>query len=279
MTDLQAKTYPNIGQSIGITGIVIAGMLLMSPLLLIFNNKLMSEDATNFIYYLCAMGVPLGIVYAIRKSKTGETKFNFKIENKQTIPLIIIAQIGLLIGITVPILGLVLELIPVPEALAKAFEFEINISTFLLIVIAAPVLEEFIFRAVMLNGLLKKYSPVKAILISSILFAFVHLNPWQFFSALFIGIFIGWIYHKTKSLSLAIIIHAVNNFTIFLLVFISEKFFGLDSSAMSEMTLSESYGGLTGFVLITTGSILIFVLSVWFLKEKFKKTENLKSEI
>lgn len=45
-------------------------------------------------------------------------------------------------------------------------------------VIAAPVLEELIFRGMMLEGLLKKYSPVTSIIISSILFGVAHLNPW-----------------------------------------------------------------------------------------------------
>ena len=173
----------------------------------------------------------------------------------------------MLFGIITP----VVNLIPMPEVFKEIFVFNPNLCTFLTIVIAAPLLEELIFRGVMLDGLLKRYSPVKAILVSSILFGFVHLNPWQFVGAFLIGVFIGWIYYHTRSLSLAIIIHAVNNFVSFLFVFIGEKFYGLDCATMNKMTFVESYGSLTNFVFITVGAILVFVTFVCLLKKEFKK--------
>ena len=266
MTGLENSNYPNVWQSLAITGIVILGQILFLPLAIIL-YFFIGEDASTLIYYLFAVGISFLIVYFIRKHKTGNSTFNCKIANKRIVPYIIIATIAMLFGIIDPIVNL----IPMPEVFKEIFVFNPNLCTFLTIVIAAPLLEELIFRGVMLDGLLKRYSPVKAILVSSILFGFVHLNPWQFVGAFLIGVFIGWIYYHTRSLSLAIIIHAVNNFVSFLIVFIGEKFYGLDCATMNKMTFVESYGSLTNFICITVGAILVFVTFVCLLKKEFKK--------
>ena len=76
---------------------------------------------------------------------------------------------ALLFGVITPIDSL----IPMPEILKKALldlAGQNGIFSFLLIVIAAPILEELLFRGIILDGLLKNYSPLKSILISSFLF-------------------------------------------------------------------------------------------------------------
>ena len=273
MTYLEKKYYPNVGQSFGIAGILIAGMIIMSPLTIIL-YKFVGKDASMLIYYLFAMGIPFWIVYTIRKRKTGNAKFNFRIENKRIIPFVIISTIALLIGVMYPLAELMMVLIPMPEMLKESFAMNPNLIIFLMIVVSAPILEELIFRGIILDGQLNNKSPITAILISSILFAFVHLNPWQFISALFLGVLSGWVYYKTRNISLSIIIHATNNFAGFLIMFVSEKNYGLDKSAMKGMTLIESYGGLTNFVLITVGAILIFAVSTHFLRKKLIIVEN-----
>ena len=75
----------------------------------------------------------------------------------------------------------------------------------------APILEEFIFRGVFLRALLSKYSYKKAILISSIIFALVHVQPMQIPGALFLGIYFGYVFTKTKSLTTTISLHIIAN--------------------------------------------------------------------
>jgi len=145
----QITNYPNISQSFGITGIIILGMLLTFPVNL-WLNDLISKEASTLIYYLLATGIPLGIVYSIRKGKTNISSFNVTLENKRIIPYLIIGSIVLLFGMASPIVSL----IPVPESIKKAlFEFgsQKGILAFILIVIAAPVMEELIFRGIILD--------------------------------------------------------------------------------------------------------------------------------
>ena len=262
-TDIN-KNYPNISQSFGIAGIFILGTIILSPITMVL-ERFLDRELSMFIYYLLSVGVSFWVVYLIKKHKTGKNTFNLAIENKRIIPFVILATIPLLFGIINPISSL----IPMPESIKIAL-FNLagqnGIFSFLLMVIAAPILEELIFRGIVLDGLLKKYSPIKSILISSFLFGFVHLNPWQFVTGFFIGIFIGWVYHKTRSLSFAIIIHATANLSGFLM----RCFGNFDYSSMDE-TLVESYGGALNLALAITGSVLVLIICTYFLNKEFKK--------
>ncbi len=88
---------------------------------------------------------------------------------------------------------------------------ENKISSFISIVIFAPVLEELFCRGIILRGLLKHMSPAKAIVWSALMFGIMHLNPWQAIPAFILGLLMGWIYWKTHSLWSVIFIHFVNN--------------------------------------------------------------------
>ena len=105
--------------------------------------------------------------------------------------------------------------IPMPDYIQSMFEKILNNSiwAFATTVIAAPILEEFLLRGIIVRGLLKHTTPLKAILWSSFFFAVIHLNPWQAIGAFIAGVLLGWIYWKTRSLTACIFIHAVNNGT------------------------------------------------------------------
>ena len=84
-------------------------------------------------------------------------------------------------------------------------------GTFIIAVIAAPVVEEILFRGIVLRSI-RKFSPVWAsILISSILFGVYHLNIVQAAYATLMGIAAGILYEKKRNLLFPILVHFVNN--------------------------------------------------------------------
>lgn len=260
-----ANSFPNIIQSVVITGAVILGMLTVWPMKLWLNNYL-SKEASMLIGYVLAFGVPFLFFHLFKKNQTGRSSFNLNIENKRIIPFLIVGSIVLLFGISSPIGGL----IPMPEEIKKSFIQLVGqkgFCTFILMVIAAPVLEELIFRGIILEGLLKRYSPFISILISSLLFGIAHFNPWQFVTGLMIGIFSGWVYYKTRSLMPSIIIHAAANFWGFM-----RRYFTDFDSVMNQDFL-ESYGGLTNLMLLIFGSLIVISICIYYLKKEFDKME------
>ena len=86
-------------------------------------------------------------------------------------------------------------------------------STFLLAAIFAPIFEEWLCRGMVLRGLLTKMKPGWAIVVSALFFALIHMNPWQALNAFIIGLVMGYVYYKTGSLLLTMLIHFVNNGT------------------------------------------------------------------
>lgn len=77
--------------------------------------------------------------------------------------------------------------------------------------IIAPVVEEMLFRGIILRGFLANYRPGPAIVLSSLLFAAFHLTVTQLPVTLFLGLFFGWLYVKTRSLWPSIIGHFLHN--------------------------------------------------------------------
>jgi hypothetical protein len=77
--------------------------------------------------------------------------------------------------------------------------------------VVAPVLEEMLFREVILRGFLRRYSRTFAILWSAALFGIAHLNLYQMATALTIGIVGGWLYERCRSLWPCILLHASYN--------------------------------------------------------------------
>jgi hypothetical protein len=79
-------------------------------------------------------------------------------------------------------------------------------------VFIAPILEELIFRGVMLSYLLKHKSEWAAILFSALLFGLVHVSPDQVVWSFLGGIFLGYAYLKSQNILVPILFHSLNNF-------------------------------------------------------------------
>ena len=89
-------------------------------------------------------------------------------------------------------------------------------------VIFAPVVEELLFRGVLLRSLLRKVAPATAVLVSAVVFALVHYvgdpNTLPFLPALTgLGVVLALVALRTGDLSASIFIHAGFNLTTTLL--------------------------------------------------------------
>lgn len=84
------------------------------------------------------------------------------------------------------------------------------------VIIIGPIIEELIFRKILLGKLLEKFSnrPIKAIVYSALIFGIIHLNIIQGVASFGGGIILGLIYYYTKSIKASIFAHILNNFLI-----------------------------------------------------------------
>ena len=74
------------------------------------------------------------------------------------------------------------------------------------------VCEEILFRGFLQAGFLQLFeSAPKGIVVTALVFAVFHLDPWRFLGVLLLGIFLGFVAHRTGSLIPAMVAHALNN--------------------------------------------------------------------
>lgn len=81
-------------------------------------------------------------------------------------------------------------------------------ATVILIVVLAPIVEEVLFRGILLHRFATKWSPVTAIVVSSLIFGALHADILG--HAIF-GVVLSLVYVRTGSLWLPIAIHMLNN--------------------------------------------------------------------
>lgn len=103
---------------------------------------------------------------------------------------------------------------PMPQWLETAMKQLLDAPLWITLIsvsVFAPLFEEWLCRGVVLRGLLVKHSPLTAITVSATFFAIIHLNPWQAIPAFILGLLFGYVYYKTGSLKLTMLMHCANN--------------------------------------------------------------------
>ncbi len=211
-------------------------------------------DIVELLGYLLAAGGTL-LVITVLKTRFYANRpafINYRVTPADYIIILILTVLVIIV------IDPITNLFPVPERLRDLFEsmFSKTVPAFITAVIAAPVLEELIFRGIVQEGFLRNYSPVKAIIWTNLLFGLAHLNPWQFVGAFLMGIFISWVYYKTRNLALPIFIHLVNNLSSYMFLYFTDK-------PVMEASLKDVFAGTSEYyTLIIT---CVFLLGLFFL--------------
>lgn len=113
------------------------------------------------------------------------------------------------------------------------------LASILSVVIVAPLLEEILFRGIVLGSLINVMPKWVAIATSSAIFGIMHLNPIGFIYATFFGAIVGFLYTKYNSIIPALICHSAFNLTSYLLPL-------LGNAAYNILVIA----GVPGFVLL-----------------------------
>lgn len=83
--------------------------------------------------------------------------------------------------------------------------------------VVVPLLEEILFRGIILGQLMIFMNDVLAVIISSILFGILHFNVVQFLYAFVMGLLLGYIYRKYRNPIAAWIAHGLCNLAVIIL--------------------------------------------------------------
>lgn len=98
-----------------------------------------------------------------------------------------------------------------PVGLSGSGSFAGILLNFLMAVVAAPFFEEVIFRGIMCKSM-ARFNKGFAVIFSALLFGIAHMNLYQGIPAFGMGIILAFVYLRSGSLWVPILMHAVNNF-------------------------------------------------------------------
>jgi uncharacterized protein len=218
------KKFPGIGAAVGLLFLAVFIQFVFSAGILLVNwiskrnldlNILTSSLSVVIVLYVATFGGVILIGWLLARTPFRElyrfTFFPWKIT---------LWYLPLLAGLVVLLLELmavVTHILPVSSWLMELMRRLMEESLWLALLfggLIGPLLEEMLFRGLILRGFLDRYKPWHAILLSALLFGVFHLNVWQFFTAFFLGLLLGWLYWKTGSLWPCFILHALHNSTV-----------------------------------------------------------------
>ena len=205
---------------------IIIGMI--SEVEILKNKSVLDENfwmtvanSTVLIYFIW--------IFKVRKDDYIDTfnSFKSKVKYKEVLTLSILDLVmvfsicAIAISITYKINPKMLDSILSEPVTNPSIISSIFLCTFT--VILAPIIEEIVFRGILLRRISFKFGVRKGVILSSIVFAVLHPELGHIFSFI-AGVVFSLIYLKYKNILINIITHACHNFVYFLITVFSAPF-------------------------------------------------------
>ena len=213
---------PGVGGMFALLAWLLLGAALgaiVTAVILLATGQMDTFSSYSTVISYPLMFIPPMIWASVKSANASMNNDGLKLDNNHFSPLggavcALIAAAGTLaVGFWAEAVGTLLP--PMPPVLAEAMQSMTNGNIWinlLCVSIMAPLFEEWLCRGMVLRGLLgNKMKPAMAIVLSAFFFAFIHLNPWQAVPAFLLGCLFGYVYYKTGSLKLTMLMHCVNN--------------------------------------------------------------------
>ncbi|HHX62842.1 MAG TPA: CPBP family intramembrane metalloprotease [Epulopiscium sp.] len=214
-------------------------------------------------FYCVGFPIFLGMMKKVPDGPKGETK---KMSLGHLIVMFFICMAAVyifnIVGLAInAIIGLI-KGANVLNPLMEVLDSSGMIATIIFVGILSPIIEEVVFRGVLLNKL-RGYGDKTAIWFTALTFALFHGNLSQFFYAFVLGLFFGYIAIKTNTIRYTVILHIVINM--------------LGSVMMPALALSGNdiligISGLFIIIMFIVG-IILFIVNVKKVKLEAEETE------
>ncbi len=211
----------------------------------------MASGPMSKLSYALSMGLTIVGVLIYRKLRRGTGRM-FHLSLRGFNPMLILWGFVLVL-----MTGVVIE--PLLELFPDVFLKMIDSMgmhgswSILMLVILAPVMEEVLFRGILLESVRSKYGAGRAIVVSALMFGVIHFIPQQVVNAFVIGLILGYIYIRTESLWPVIVIHALNNAMAYVIMQWSDGANITVRSLIEDNTIYAVVYGVSLVVLVMSG--------------------------
>ena len=188
-----------------------------------------SPEQTNKLYIYISFFLGQGIIlippiyFLTVKQKPILNSLRVNSISIKTIKYSFVFSLGILIIIDA-LDRIIHSIIPTPDYIIDLGQIMQPESTlgyiflFLAVVIVAPIGEEILFRGFLQKFLEEHWKDItRAVLVTSLFFAMIHFNPFWTIQIYLLGVVLGFLSWKTKSVIPSIILHSLNNGTAYIL--------------------------------------------------------------
>ncbi len=227
----------------------------------------------SFVGQLTFLAVFL-IYNKISKISNNAMGFKFKIGYKNVLIIIAVALISLFglqyfVGIFDHILDLIgfnLNDASAEGAIIAGLPLT-NIGWYFLNIVVLAVLpaicEELIFRGVVLSGLRKNFSEKLALVLSALMFAFMHGNLQQLIYPFLLGLILGWIVMRTGSVFSSMLVHFISNAIVITFAYIQ-----IQTGWSMDIAINTWYYYVIAIALFVLTGVLIYIIDKFYFKHK-----------
>lgn len=264
----EVKIYSAVFWYILTMSIVVFIAIIIGNKSLLKNDNLLSLISTTLFIFI--------LFYKFRVSKNKVSllfqdyirKINYK-----EIFSVVATQLCLSTGISLLIIGIVYYKFP---QLLNGFLEESSISSYstysglliamLITVVAAPLSEELLFRAIIFKRTSKIFNIYIGMIVSSLVFGLLHIEL-AILGAFLFGIACCTLYVKYKNILIPMTVHFLNNLIAF-----------LPQADLSPSNTSAPYTDVDAKVSLILGSVLFIIGMFFFIRFLIKNKEYLKKE-
>lgn len=226
------------------------------------SNRVFDAQLMGIATFACNVLMALSCLYLFRRSLYANSDYVPSSTNRKRSQVAILACILATIA-----LNLLSEIVALPNIMEEQMMAMCREPWGMLaIAVGAPLGEEVMFRwGIMGHMLRRNVSAPLAIVVSSVLFGLLHMNPAQVFFATAMGIMLGILYWRSGNLLWPFLLHFFNNSWACLQVwYMGDK--------IRDYSMVEAVGGTTmAWVMIVVLLLICTVILWWYVGETEKR--------
>lgn len=211
MSHRKPRKFPTWVDFFATAGVFVFSVLLGSFLSVVLMKARGAESLTpdiTFVYYLVQMLPTIAFIVWLRHRAGCGTAIHLGLRHTN-LPMILWGVVLVMAsGVVIePLLGLF------PTEAYDNVQQTIGLGGWAILstIVAAPILEEILFRGLIFESCAERWGRGVGLIVSALLFGVIHIVPVQVINAFVVGLILGYVYLRTRSLLSVIIIHAINN--------------------------------------------------------------------
>ncbi len=216
VTERGRRPYPGLLRTLALLGaVMVLGAVFMQVTVLLFPGW--PDIAQMAVPTQLALSVVV-VWAAVRSDRPWREALGLRGFDRRHLAPLLLVLVG---SITVfsEIYVVIQRFVPIPEEFERWLRDLLemtnqadSLATLVIAIAVAPVLEEALFRGVILHGLARRHGPQSASFWTAVFFSIFHMyNPWQVIPTFFLGLVLAWLVLTTRSLLPAIGVHTLFN--------------------------------------------------------------------